>query len=244
VIVDCHCHLQSGEFPQRVLDDADRLGIDKLVVCSIGDHDYEPTPEKCVLANRETVRVMRAHPDRIIGFCYVNPAFPQALEELETCVREFGMKGLKLWVSVVATDERIFPVVEKAQELGVPILMHSWKKATGNLPFESTPEQVAWLARRYPEVKFIMAHIGGDWQRGIKAAKPASNLLVDTSGTIIECGMIEAAVKELGAERVVFGSDAPGLELAVPFAKVMGAEIGEREKRLVMGENMQRMLGL
>jgi len=244
MVIDCHCHLEAGELPQRVLEDADRLGIDKLVVCSLGDYDYEPTHAKCVAANREVVRAMQAHPDRVIGFCYVNPAFAESADEIETCVREFGMKGLKLWVSVLATDERVFPVVEKAGRLGIPVLMHAWKKATGNLPFESTPEQAAWLARRYPDIVFIMAHIGGEWERGIKAARPVPNLLVDTSGSIIECGMIEAAVEQLGAERVVFGSDVPGVELAVPFAKVSGADITDAEKRLVMGGNMQRILGV
>jgi len=244
MVIDCHCHLEGGVIPPRVLEDADRLGIDRLVVCSLGDFDYEPTHEKCVAANREVVRAMRAHPDRVVGFCYVNPAFPEALAELDACVRQFGMKGLKLWVSVLATDERVFPVIEKARQLGIPVLMHAWKKATGNLPFESTPEQVAWLARRYPDVSFIMAHMGGDWERGIKAAGPVANLMVDTSGSIIECGMVEAAVDELGAERVVFGSDAPGVELAVAVGKVTGADIGGAEKSLVMGENIRRVLGL
>ena len=244
-MVDCHVHLSGSELSTRVLEDAERLGIDRLCVCSLGDFNHTPSHEQCVSANRDVVRVMQSHPNKVIGFCYVNPTYTaEAIEEFATCVNQFGMRGLKLWVSNFATDPRVFPVVEKAQELGAPVLMHAWKKATGNLPFESTPSHIAELAERFPGANFIMAHIGGDWERGIKAVRGIPNVYVDTSGSIIEYGMIEAAVETLGAERVVFGSDGPGVELAVAFAKVTGAEISEKDKHLILGDNMRRLLGL
>lgn len=245
MIIDCHVHLSGAELPARLIEDARRLGVDRLCVCSLGDFNYTPSHEQCVAANRDVVRVMESHPDLVIGFCYVNPTYTQeAVAEFSTCVEQFAMRGLKLWVSNFATDPRVFPVIEKAQELRVPVLMHAWKKATGNLPFESTPSDVAELARRFPGVNFIMAHIGGDWERGISAARGIHNLLVDTSGSIIECGMIESAVEALGAQRVVFGSDSPGVEPAVAFAKVMGADLSDDDRRLIMGENMRRLVRL
>jgi len=49
-------------------------------------------------------------------------------------------------------------------------------------------------------------------------------------------------VRELGAHRVVFGSDAPGREFAPQLAKVYGADISEEERKLILGENMLKIL--
>jgi hypothetical protein len=86
--------------------------------------------------------------------------------------------------------------------------------------------------------------MGGQWQRGIKAAQGVPNLRVDTSGSIIELGMIEEAVEKLGPERVVFGSDAAGVDLPVAFWKVAGADVSPQAKRLILGDNMRGLLGL
>jgi len=54
--------------------------------------------------------------------------------------------------------------------------------------------------------------------------------------------MIEMAVRELGAERVVFGSDAPGRNFCVELSKIMAAEIEPEERNLILGGNMMRLL--
>jgi predicted TIM-barrel fold metal-dependent hydrolase len=55
--------------------------------------------------------------------------------------------------------------------------------------------------------------------------------------------MTEMAVHELGAERVIFGSDAGGRSFASQLGKVMGANISAAAKRLILGENFRRLLG-
>jgi len=132
--------------------------------------------------------------------------------------------------------------VEYAIARDVPVLLHAWWKATGNLANESAPEDVAELARLYPQAKLIMAHLGGDWQRGV-AALSDTTACVDTSGSIVERGMIERAVKRLGADRVIFGSDSAGGALAVAYAKVTGAQISDEDKQKVLGDNFVRLLG-
>jgi len=87
-----------------------------------------------------------------------------------------------------------------------------------------------------------MAHIGGDWERGIAAVKDCPNVLVDTSGSIIDMGMVERSVEVLGANRVLFGSDAHGVDLSVALAKVLDAEISESDRQLILGGNMQAVL--
>jgi len=222
--------------------DAERLGVDRLVVSSLGSWAYEPTHEECRQANRAVHRLMQEYPGVVLGLAYVNPCYPQAVEEFERCVTEWGFVGLKLWVACRVTDARVRPLLAKAGELRVPVLHHAWHKITGNLPHESYPHEIAQAAADFPGVQFIMAHIGGDWVRGIRAVRHQRNVSVDTSGSIVEDGMIEAAVKELGARRVLFGSDAHGADLAVNLAKVTGARIPARARRLVLGGNFARMV--
>lgn len=244
MIIDCHVHLDGAVLQPELAALAAELGVERLCASSIGrTWHYEPDPDHCRQANDDVLAAMRAYPGLVLGFCYVNPAFPeQAMAELRRCVEEGGMVGLKLWVATFATDPRVFPLVERCIEYGLPVLQHAWHKATGNLPHESTPLMVAELARRYPEADLIMAHIGGDWRRGVAAVRDCPNLSVDTSGSIMDLGMVEHAVAELGAERVLFGSDAHGADLSATLGKVLGAEITDRERHLVLGGNMARLL--
>ena len=155
-------------------------------------------------------------------------------------MNEYGMIGIKL--ECVCTDPRYRPIMEKAESLGIPILQHSWFKITGCIPGESTPSDVAVLAKEFPQVTIIMAHLGGDWQRGIKAVQDLPNVLVDICGSIVDCGMIETAVAELGAERILFGTDLPDIGLWTNLGKVEGAEITSEQKNLILYENANRFL--
>ena len=76
------------------------------------------------------------------------------------------------------------------------------------------------------------------------AVKPYPNLYLDMSGFDPERGIVEKAVEVLGAERVLFGSDAPGRSYAAQLAKVQYADISEDDKALVLGGNAARLLDL
>ena len=160
---------------------------------------------------------------RSCPFCYVTPAFPkEAVAEIERCVGGHAMAGVKLWVARRATDPGLDPIMEAAVAKDVPVLQHAWLKTTGNLPGESTPFDVADLARRHPGARIIMAHLNGVGYRGIEALVDVPNVAVDTSGGDPESGMVEAAVRRLGAHRVVYGSDAPIRHFGVTMNKVLG----------------------
>ncbi len=244
MIIDCHVHLQGAGIEQELVEAAAALGVEKLCCSSLGRQwSYEPTPDVFVEANNDVAECMRRYPDLVLGFCYLNPVYTQeSLDEMCRCIEDLGMVGVKLWVAAYADDPRVFPLIEKAIGYGVSVLQHAWHKATGNLPHESKPGHVAELARRYPEADIIMAHIAGDWERGIEAVKECPNIVVDTSGSIVEMGMVERAVQELGARRVLFGSDAHGVDLSVALAKILDAEINDSDRELLLAGNMQALL--
>ncbi len=243
MIIDFHAHVWGRpEHAEQIVCVARRLGISK--VCISGIRSYVPDRREVAELNEWVFDAAERWPDIFVPFVYINPIHgPDAIAMLQDA-KQRGARGVKLWVAAKASQRCVWRVVETAAELGLPVLQHAWHKYNGNLPYESDPLDVAELARAIPEATIVMAHLGGSWRWGIKAVRDVPNVLSDTSGTRIELGMVEFAVRELGAERVLFGSDAPGCDFALTVAKIRAARISEEQKRLILGENARRLLGL
>ena len=248
-IWDVHCHLSGvpGRTPRermsQLLDYADRLGIERLCVFMGMNWSYDPAPEDLRKQNDEVLAAIQPWPQRALGFVYLNPNHVDAsLAELDRCVRDGPMVGVKLWVARRCNTPELDPIVQRAGELNVPVLQHTYLKLTGNLPGESTSMDLAELARRHPKVQFISAHTGADWELGIRAIRDCPNVAAELCGSDPTAGFTEMAVRELGARRVLYGSDAGGRSFASQLGKVLGADIPESAKRLILAENAQRLL--
>src|SRR5207248_11652041 len=121
----------------------------------------------------------------IRGYVTVNPNYPaQAQAEI---VRGLGAGrvGIKLAASRRATDPLLDPICELARERGVPVLHHVWQHRRRDWPGQEAsdgPELVA-LAARHPQVRFILAHIGGGggWEHPPAAVRAPPNPDVDLS---------------------------------------------------------------
>jgi predicted TIM-barrel fold metal-dependent hydrolase len=248
-IWDLHCHITSAqgatpeERVEHLLQFADRLGIDRLML-SLGYPLLEnPPPDQLREENDQVLRALRHRPDRTLGFVYLNPNHLEfSLEEFDRCVKNGPMVGVKLWVAKRCSAPELDPIVERALSMNVPILQHTWWKVSGNGPGESTPFDLAELVRRHPRAAFVDAHTGGDWEVGVRALRPARNVSTCVAGFDPTAGVVEMAVRELGAERVIYGSDAAGRSFASQLAKVMGADIPEPARQLILGGNLQRLL--
>jgi predicted TIM-barrel fold metal-dependent hydrolase len=248
-IWDVHTHLSGvpGDTPEarlgHLLEYADRLGIARLCVFMGMTWSEDPSPEILRRDNDEVLRAVRCFPDRAFGFVYLNPKYTQAsLDELNRCVRDGPMVGVKLWVAQHCNEPTLDPIVERATELRAPVLQHCWQKTTGNLPGESIPQDLAELAARHPHATFICAHTGGNWERGIRTIRPFPQVYAELCGSDPTAGFTEMAVRELGAERVLYGSDAGGRSFASQLAKVLGADIPAAAKRLILAGNIKRIL--
>jgi uncharacterized protein len=202
-----------------------------------------PTPDECRRANNRTLDLIAAEPVLAFGFCYVSALHPEAaIEEIRRCVRDGPMVGIKLWIAVPCTDERTDAIAAEATALGVPILQHAWVRIGEQLEGESTPEDVAILARRHPATTLIMAHMAFDWRRGVDAIADCPNVLVDTSGFDPEAGSIEHAVATLGADRVLYASDAPGRDVLCQIGKVLAADLSAEDRDKLLRGNAERLL--
>ena len=248
MIIDVHVHFvrtrQFGIDPERwnrsALSYAERFDV-KL--CAFITTEISPSPSSFKKDNRALAKLMQLYPERILGFVYVNPNFPEeAVKEIETCVNEYGMVGVKLLRSCRCNSPKLYPIAEKAIELKIPILQHAGNQhGVENRPGESYTEDVIELARKYPDLVIIMAHVagGGDWEYEIKAIKRYKNIYLDTSGSVTDLGIIEMGVRELGAERLVFGTDGSVCE---SLGRIYGANITEEQRRKILYENMAKIL--
>lgn len=249
MIWDVHTHLSGvdGRTPDERMANlirfADRMGIDR--VCLFMGYPFlmDPTPEQLRQQNDQVLQALAHFHDRAFGFVYVSGKHPQAsLREIERCVKNGPMVGVKLWVARRAGDRELDPIIARAAELKAPILQHTWFKAGGNYRGESTPLDLVELVKRHPKATFICGHSGGDWQLGVRAIRGTTSLPTETGGSDPTSGFVEMAVRELGADRVLYGSDGGGRSFASQLAKVQGADIPDDAKKKILGENLKRLL--
>jgi len=249
LIIDAHTHYGIGlNFPFRAktIDDMvivmDKYGVDMACISSAYAllHD-------CPEGNRRLYEAVKLYPSRFIPFCAVNPRYlDEAKNELRKYINEKGWKGVKLHPELhyyMANCEASIAIMEEIDKLNVPVLIHSGDPHMYG--FYSRLDLIAELAGMYPETPIILGHMGiTAWLDAIELAKKHLNLLLDTSGSCYSYGMVELAVEELGAERVVFGSDFAELNLPVELSKVMDSDISDGAKNLVLGGNIARIICL
>jgi len=250
LIWDLHTHLTRqlrGKTPAEkaahLIEIGSRHGIERFC-CYMGiEWSRNPDPDDFPRQNDDILAAVKAHPDRLLGFVYLNPKHTKtSLDELKRCVRDGPMVGVKLWIAHRCSEPELDPIAELATELKVPIFQHTWLKTSGNHPGESTPDDLARLATRHPDSQFICGHTGGSWELAIPAVRAFPNIAVGLGGFDPTAGVTELAVRELGPERVLYGSDAPGRSFASQLAKVTGADLSAQQRKLILGENLKRLL--
>jgi len=241
--IDMHAHPPYDRSQtEPMLAAARRVGIERLILCSVGYSDAVPYPpvEDVRRGNDEVRDLIRKHPGFVFGLIHVNPNHPETREILEQGLQHPGVVGIKLWVSCRDEQGRldpVYPVLEFATERNAPVLCHAFYRSGGNLYGELSPTDIAHLAARYPQARLVMAHLGGQWLPGVRAVKPYPNVWADFSGSRATMGSVEFAVRELGAGRVLYGSDAFFRSFAAMLAKVAAAELDLPDKRRIVWDN-------
>jgi predicted TIM-barrel fold metal-dependent hydrolase len=224
-VYDCEIYLdflQMGKVYdlRMILGMMDEAGIDKAVVMP----DVSHHPDNKALADK-----VRGN-SRFIPCALINPQFgEQAVEELETGVREWGIRGLKVMPpkhGVMLVSKQLHPLMKKCSELKIPVSIHS-DGGYGH------PLAIGALATAFPDVPVIMDHMGyRNWVRdAIEAAKWAPNIYLATTA-VMEPLFIAMAIDALGIDRLVFGSNGPMVipKMQVEVIKYLGLSPAEEEK--------------
>jgi predicted TIM-barrel fold metal-dependent hydrolase len=249
LVIDAHIHLGRGDehYGQQALWDRkthflaedmlslmDEVGIDKAVAFGLGRPVFEDRVKPVIDA-------VQRFPERFIGFFWANPHEPGGRAAFMRAVREYGLKGLKLHPiidSYQANHGIVFPLIEAAGELGVPVTIHSHQPG-------SQPALIGDLASRFPRVTIIMAHMGmAAYRDAIYVAEKESNVILETSAQPWTHRIVRVAATRIGIDRIVYGSDAPLHHPKVELAKIEVAGLTDEEKRKILGGNMARLLGL
>lgn len=242
MIIDIHAHIWKGNYTldkQEIIKACELYNITKVYISGLGV--LIPDEDEISELNYETFRFMREQPDKIGGFCYINPRHNNSTEVLKKCIEEYGMSGLKLWVSTYCDDPLVFPLIEMCIDYSIPVMVHSFYKAVGQLDYETTGPNVANLARLYPEAKIIMAHLGANCYHGIKAIRSYKNVWVDISGSIFRRDDIDYTVKQIGAKRILFGTDMAGPYLT-NLGRILEADLTNDERDMIFYKNALEML--
>jgi len=192
--------------------------------------------------NEEIAAIARKYPDKFVGMSLINPLGEDAVEELERHVKELGIKALKLHpyaqcYSLILPS--VHALVEKAAKLKVPVMVHS-----GTAP-HTTPLQIATLADTFPDATVILAHAGLSETYAADArfaAKRYENVYLETS--CLPAGYVGMAIKEVGASKVMFGSDSPWNITETELAKIEALKLPDEDRSLVLGGTAARIFGI
>jgi hypothetical protein len=248
MVIDDHVHVHEWSFREGdaeyevdfVVGLMDKFAIDKSII--MDSLAYIGLDQKT--SNDHTRNAVNAYPDRLIGFANIKP--PQGLaacrDEVKRTIADWGFRGIKLHPQVdrypANHRELVYPIIEMAMRHDIPVWFH-----TGHAP-NATPTLVGVLAREFPDAKIIMGHMGsGMFYDAICAARQYKNIHVDIS---LQGGhSFGTACREVGAERLLFGTDSPYANPGTVKRMVEEAPmLTAAEKAMILGDNMARLLNL
>lgn len=243
-MIDAHAYVGEDLFglsqsPEELLREMDRLNIAQAVLCP-----NRPPTYHLETANQFVADSIKKHPDRFMGWVRVDPwQKEKALAELKRGIEILGLKGLLLHPN----DERfqvswrmIDPLMEYAEEQKIPVMIES------GYCLLSHPLDVAEVAKRFPEVRIIGTH-GLQLDDAAFAMTDANvalnecpNLIIDSSGVYAPDSII-GPIKNLGINRVVFGSHTPWLSLELEMERINYLELDQTKKEAIFSGNILKL---
>ncbi|MDD7648017.1 amidohydrolase family protein [Cloacibacillus porcorum] len=221
----------------------DECGVDKSVVLNIVTKE---TQHEHVLSFAKEI-----DSERLISFGSVMPGSEYALEYVWK-ISDEGLKGIKLHPPLQRADvddKRLFPVYDLARALNLVVVFHAGWDATYRDEMRASVEMTINVVKNFPGLKLVAAHMGG-----LRLARDVFDhlagkydLYFDTAYAAdpwLDKDMFRDIIRRHGAERILFGSDYPWHLPSMEIGLINSLDIGEEEKKMILGENAARLLGL
>lgn len=252
-VIDGHVHVGPGlanhspkphllaETGEQLIGIMDEAGID--VACAFAPllEGGEFEDPEFTTSNRAVYDVAQRYPDRVVGFCRVNPNYgPRALDEMKRCHEEYGFRGLKLhpdWEFFYINGRPAHAVYERAAEYGWPVVLH-----TGYYPL-SHPTPILSVAKAFPTVDFVLFHLSyRHTSDAIIVARQCPNVYLETSGNATAQAIAEV-LSSVGSSRLIYGSDIPYTTPDDVQRKIRQQPlVADEDEELIFGGTMRRLL--
>lgn len=181
----------------------------------------------------------------------VHPDAEDALAEIDR-IKSLGLCGVKFhseYQLFCPDEERMFPLYEKIAESGMLAVFHGGWDPLSKDHVRGTPERFAEAVKNFPELTFVIAHLGGmllwdDVEKNL--AGKYDNLYFDVSviAGYIEPEQLLRVIRCHGAERILFGSDCPWSEPAAEISMIEELPLSAAEKELIFYGNAERLLNI
>ncbi|MBO3803437.1 MAG: amidohydrolase family protein [Candidatus Brockarchaeota archaeon] len=233
-VIDAHTHV-GGSFSlyhipfgsvEGIVEQMDRLGIKKICAFSFAGVNSD-----FALGNDQVMRAVKEWPERIVGYATVNANYPgEWIPELERC-RKGGLRGIKIiceYQGATTEGTDFAPLYGYANDNRLIMINHNWGR----------PEFLDSLAERYSEACFIIGHCS---TRYVEVLRRRKNVYQCTCAALMFRD-VENLLEAVKAEKIVYGSDMADLDGPFGLAPVLYARIGDEEKRMILGLNMQGIL--
>jgi predicted TIM-barrel fold metal-dependent hydrolase len=215
----------------RLIDRMDAAGVDKAMVCSLAQR----------IENDFLIDLVAQQPDRLFGFGQVMPQADDAIEEVGR-LASAGLPGLKLHPSMhgymVSDHGLLDPIFQVCADAGLIVLVNALDDAF------CSPFAIEEIAKYFPEVPTIIAHMGAVWNvpDAITVAERNPNIYLDTSATLLSD--VKRAYGRLGPDKILMGTEWPGSDFDLERFKIKKAIPDDADRAKVEGLNMARLLQL
>ncbi len=244
MIVDVHAHCwPPGVFTEEFMADARRMRASAVSLLTPYDRycDNLPDDEEVVtivfggkarlsgiwVNDADVAAYVSQAPERMIGFLSVDPTQSGWEEELRQGHQHYGLRGIKLlpmYADFYPQDERLDPLWEYATKHHLPVLLHTGTTFVSKAPMDCTlPRHLDVVARRFPEVKMILAHLGHPYEgETVAVIRKHPNLYADISALVYRPWQLFHSlmlVHEYNVwDKILFGTDYPVTTVAETVA--------------------------
>lgn len=224
-------YLTSEDFTaEMMLEAMDATGVDMAMVSSLGQLTDNEYIQSC----------QERYPERLIGFCQVDPRPREAAQQLETLAANPAFSGVKLHPTMhgyhFADHGLLDPIFAVCASTGLIVLVNALDD-----PF-CAPLAIEEISSSFPEVPVIIAHMGSVWNvtEAILVAGRRPNIFLETSAAELQA--VQDAYRQVGPEQILMGTDWPGSDFELERMKIAKAIPDDADRALVEGENLARLL--
>ncbi len=251
---------------EKLVSEMDQAGVDRSCIFPVDYGLLTGEPGVAIAEqNRLIAEAVKRFPDRLTGFCAVDPRRPEALELFRRAVEDWGLLGLKFHPTAgfYPYDAAAYPLYKQCAEYNLPVLIHTGSQPGPMKSRFARPVYVDDVASDFPELSIIMAHCGLHWwEEALLVCSVKPNCYVDISGWQREYlehpqlfyGMLRRFIDAIGPWRIFFGTDGPYLNVLCPLEQWVQAvrepaagdalSFSEAEIDIIMGRAFARLLNL